>query len=151
GYAECRPAFAPAPDRSPTPPQAVLRPRLPFPVEPFVFPLAPAAVRRSLLVEPDVFHAPAVEPAVGHRNQPFNARLFAARAARIQQYRSRGILGKAALDLPNELSPLLRVRFHRLRIDQLVGLRVAVAGQVALRAADVVFIEFLARIIETAS
>src|SRR5947207_7156039 len=41
-----------------------------------------------------------------------------------------------------------RVRFHRLRVDQLLGYFIAVARIVPLGAANVVLIEFLVRIIE---
>src|SRR6266699_5598630 len=86
-----------------------------------------AEQRPRLPVEPDVFHAPAVEAAVGHRHQPLELRLHAGCEARIEENRARGILGQPALDLPDHLAPLLRVCFHRLLVDQLLGLPVAVA------------------------
>src|SRR6266851_570304 len=95
-------------------------------------PLNVCAQWPRLSVEPNVFHAPAVEAAVGHRRQPLELRLHAGREPRIEEHRPRGILGQPALDLPYQLAPLLRVRFHRLLLDQLLGLPVAIARVIAL-------------------
>ena len=84
---------------------------------------------RGLLVEPDILHAPAVEPAVGHRRQPLDLRL--------QQVAQSACRRSPAATRP----PPACVRAARPAggasavsastdccVDQLVGFRVAIAG-----------------------
>src|SRR5206468_12199069 len=56
--------------------------------------------REPLLVEPDVFHAPAVVDAVDHARQPLDEGLSAGRDARIEDDRTCRILRQLAFDLP---------------------------------------------------
>src|SRR6516164_4046037 len=108
-----------------------------------------APVLYLLSVEPNVFHAPAVETAGGHRRQVLEVGLLAARKTRVEQHRPRSILCQLALDFPHESAPLIGIRFHRLRVDQPVRLRIAVAGEIALGTADVVFVKFLVGLVES--
>ena len=62
--------------------------------------------RGPLLVEPDVFHAPAVVDAVDHDREPFDIGLLAGRAARIEDDRSCRILRQLPFDLPYQLLTL---------------------------------------------
>ena len=61
------------------------------------------------------------------------------------------VLLQFAVDLPDQLLALLRVGFHRLLVDQLVELGIAVAGVVALRAAGVVLVELLVGVVDAAA
>src|SRR5438270_12512656 len=104
--------------------------------------------RTALLVEPYIFEAPAVVDAVDHDRQPLDLGLAAGRAARIEDHRPGNVLDQLPFDLPYQLFALFRIGFHRLPIDQLVDLGVAVAGVVAIRAAYVVFVELLVRVVD---
>src|SRR5215472_15512307 len=111
-------------------------------------PLRVEALR--LPVEPDVFHAPAVESAVGHRRQTFELGLHAGGEPRIEQYRAGSVLRQLALDLPDQLATLRRIRFPRLPVDQSVGLFLAIACVIAVGPADIGFVEFLVGLVEAA-
>src|SRR6516225_7450422 len=90
-----------------------------------------------LFVEPDVFHAPAIEMAVHYLGEPLDPGLPAVRTTGIEQYRWGDDRRQPALDLPeNGLAPL-RVALARLLFDQLVDLRVAVTVQIQARTAAV--------------
>src|SRR5262249_5412583 len=92
---------------------------------------------RRLLVEPDVFHAPAVEMAVHHPGESLDPRLPADPTTGVEQDRPGDVRRQPALDLPeNRLAPP-RVAFARLLLDQLVYLGVAVAVPVDARPAAV--------------
>ena len=56
-----------------------------------------------------------------------------------------------AVDFPDDLLALLLIGLGRLPVDQRVDLPIAVAGVVALRAADVVLVELLVRIVDAAA
>src|SRR5205823_27901 len=75
----------------------------------------------GLSVEPDVFHAPAVEDAVGRDRQPFDIGLPTGCAAPVDD-RPGAVLGQFPLDLPDQLLALLGIDFGRLSVDQLVEL-----------------------------
>src|SRR5437762_186738 len=94
-----------------------------------------------LFIEPDVFHAPAVENAVDHRAQPFDIRLPASCAAAVKDDWPGDILGQLALDLPQDLFAPRRVTLARLVLDQLVDLGVAVAVPIDARTAAVEYFE----------
>jgi hypothetical protein len=70
-----------------------------------------------LLVEPDVFHAPAVEDAIGGEGHPHDVRLPTGRPAPIEDDRPSNVFGQFSFDLPNQPLPLLGVRFSRLLLD----------------------------------
>src|SRR5205807_695062 len=95
----------------------------------------------TLFVEPDVFHAPAVIDAIGHQCQALDPGLPAGGSGRVIEHRANTRLGEDALDLPYDLFALYRVGLHRLLVNQLVELGVAVPGVVPYRAAHVVFVE----------
>jgi hypothetical protein len=59
-----------------------------------------------LFVEPNIFHAPAIEEAVGHLREPSDVWLPAGRALGIEQDRSGAIFSQLALDLPEYLLAL---------------------------------------------
>src|SRR5229473_8503510 len=61
---------------------------------------------KPLLVEPDVFHAPAVVDAVDHDREPLDIGLLTGRAARIEDDRSCRILRQLPFDLPYQLLAL---------------------------------------------
>src|SRR6266853_5900325 len=84
-----------------------------------------ADAREPLFVEPDVFHAPAVEDAVDHDRQPLHMRLPAGRAAVVKDDRPGAVFRQLPLDLPYQLLALLGVGLDRLPIDQLVQLGTA--------------------------
>src|SRR5712671_1620462 len=104
-------------------------------------------LRGLLLVQPDVLEAPAVEHAVDHDFQPLQSRLPACRKTQVIDDRARLILLQPAIDLPDQALALLLVGFHRLLLEQLLQLGVAVAGVIALRATREIFIELGVRII----
>src|SRR6516165_3643234 len=90
-----------------------------------------------LFVEPQIFHAPAIEDAVDHCRPPLDVGLPAHRAAVVENDRPGAVLGQFALDLPHKLLALLGVGLDRLPIDQLVHLGTTVAVIVQLPAAPV--------------
>src|SRR6516164_1475678 len=76
--------------------------------------------RRPLFVEPDIFHAPAVEDAVGHQGQVLDPGLPAGGDSRVKKHWADLFLGENPLDLPNNVFALYWISLHRLLIDQLV-------------------------------
>src|SRR6516165_7320691 len=104
----------------------------------------------TLLVEPDVFHAIAVVDAVDHRGEPLDIGLRASPAARIKDDRQGAVLSQPPFDLPDQLFAFFSVGFGRLLVDQLVDLRIAIAGVVAHRAAHEVLIELLVWVVDAA-
>src|SRR4051812_14529284 len=114
--------------------------------------LSPAAHpdrRSALLVEPDVFHAPAVVDAVCHDVQVLDPGPPAAIADWEEQHWAHRRFGQLFFDFPNELLPLLRVRFHRLPVDHLVEFRIADTGIIPQRAGIEVFVEHHVRVIDS--
>src|ERR1051326_5076578 len=103
---------------------------------------------QALLVEPDVFHPPAVVDAVGHHRVPLEIGLPAARPGWVEEHRPEGSFGQFALGLPDDFFALLWIGLHRLPVDQLVELRVAVPGIVAARAGIKILVEHLVRIVD---
>ena len=65
--------------------------------------------RAPLLIEPDVFHAPAVEDAVDHDSQPFHIGLPASRAPVVKDDRPGPVIGQLPFDLPDEMFALFGV------------------------------------------
>src|SRR5690348_10695572 len=94
--------------------------------------------RCRLLVQPEVFEAPAIVLAVDHDRQPFDFGLPAGRGAEVVNGRPRPVLLQFLVDLPDELAALLRVGFHRLPSELFFEFRITVAGVVAFRAAAVI-------------
>src|SRR5260221_3957388 len=90
----------------------------------------------GLSIEPDVFHAPAVVDAIGHQGDAFDLGPPAAGVATEIQHRAHDVLLQPPVDLPDQALALLLVGLHRLLVDQLVDLLVAVV-HVGARAADV--------------
>ena len=74
--------------------------------------------------------------------------MAAGHLARVEDDRPRDVFDQPALDLPDQFLALLRVRLHRLLFDQIIDLGIAVAGVVALRAADVILVELLIRVVD---
>ena len=97
--------------------------------------------KSRLFVEPDVFHAPTVEDAVGRDRQPLDIGLPADGAAPIKYDRPGTVFGKPAFNRPDKLLALLGVGFGRLLVDQLVYFGVAVSVKVGLGTANIVRIE----------
>jgi len=73
--------------------------------------------------------------------------LPAAGVATEVQHRADHVLLQAAVDLPHELLALLLVGLHRLLVDQLVDLLVAVV-HVGARAAHVALVELLVGLVD---
>src|SRR6266851_48701 len=86
-----------------------------------------------LLVEPEAFEALVVLDAADHQGQILQLRLGASRAPGVEQDRARIVLGQLLLDFPDQLSPFPEFSFHRLPVNQIVGLAVTSAGVVARR------------------
>src|SRR5439155_15650125 len=112
--------------------------------------LPPAAAWRSrlLFVQPHVFHAPAVVDAVAHDRQAFDIGLTAVAGGKIHDDRPNALLGQFALDLPNQGLALFLVRLHRLPVDHLVELGIAVLDVVPFGAARIVLVKILIWIID---
>src|SRR5436190_8817641 len=111
---------------------------------------SPVALAHKLLVEPDVFHPVAVVDAVDHGYEPLDIGLRAGPAARIKDDRPSLVLGEFPFNLPHQLLALFPVGLGRLLIDQLVDLRIAIAGVVAHRPAHEVFVELLVWVVDAA-
>src|SRR5215813_13497701 len=108
---------------------------------PRTFAVARSAPIGSLFVEPDVFHAPAVEMAVHNLGEDLDPRVPAIRTTGIEQDRPSYIRRQPALNLPeNRLTPL-RVPLARLLFDQLLYLGVAIAIPIDARPAAVEYLE----------
>src|SRR5260370_37720336 len=109
------------------------------------------ARRKRLPVEPDVFHAPAVEDAVDHRRQPLDLRLPAGRCEAVQDDRPCPILLQLPVDLPHQLLAFFLIGLARLPVERLVELRIAISGIVTVRAARIVFVELLVGVVDPAA
>ena len=96
---------------------------------------------RGLIVEPQVFEARAVVDAVDHQGQPLDPRLPAGGLTGIEDDRANAVVGQLPFDLPDQLPALLAVGLHRLSVDQLVELRIAIAAIIPLGAAHIAFVE----------
>src|SRR5439155_16864611 len=105
----------------------------------------------GLPVEPHDFHAPAVVEAVDHDLQPLHLRLPTGRLdVVIDDWPSR-ILLKLSVDLPHQLLALFLVHHRRLLVELLVELGIAIAAVVPGRAAGVVLVELLVRVVDAAA
>src|SRR5439155_3598162 len=91
--------------------------------------LPPAAAWRSrrLFIQPHVFHAPAVVDAVAHDRQAFDVRVVTIARRSIEDHRTRAIIGQLLLDLPDQFLAFCLIALHRLLVDQLVELGIAIA------------------------
>src|SRR6516164_6076546 len=97
---------------------------------------APRSIRRTriaghLLVQPDVLEARPVVDAVDHLGHPLHPRPVADRGAWVEEDRPDVILDQLPFDVPYQASPLLRVRLHRLLVDQRIDRTVTVPSIVA--------------------
>src|SRR5215471_19858142 len=101
---------------------------------------------KILPVDPDVFHAPAVEDAIDHKGQPFNVRLPTRPVAVVENDRSSVVLGQLPFDLPHQLLSLFLVCLARLPTNQLLYLGITVIVSVELRTAPVKLREGLVRV-----
>src|ERR1700719_2796750 len=76
----------------------------------------PSFIRRSfryrLLIQPEVFEAPAIVLAVDHDRQALDLGLPAGRGAEMINDRTRAVLLQFLVDLPDELTALLRIGLH---------------------------------------
>src|ERR1051325_7698397 len=109
-----------------------------------------AGLRASavLLVQPSVFEAPAVVIAVHHHRVPLEIGLPAGGRYRIQDRGPRPVFRQLLFDFPDQTLALVVVGFHRLLVDQIVHFLAAIAGIVALGAADEVLVELLVGVVE---
>src|SRR3984893_7328542 len=104
-----------------------------------------------LFVEPDVLHAPIVDDTVDHHRPALYRRLPAIGEAVVEDDRAGPVLCQLSFDLPHQLSTRSRVGFHRLPIEQLFELGIAIAGVVAWRTTAVVLVQLLVGIIDAAA
>src|SRR5436309_3505553 len=102
---------------------------------------------RALFVDPDVLEAPAVIGAVDHDVQPLDLGPPAGRLAQVELDGPHHRLLQLAVDLPNELLALRLIGFHRLLVDHLLDLGIAVMCVVAVRLAAVILIEGLVGVV----
>src|SRR5437763_1835562 len=102
----------------------------------------------ELLVEPGVFEPPAVVIAVHHHRVPLEIGLPAGRRNGVKDRRPRPVLRQLLFNLPDQPLALVVVGFHRLLVDQIVDFLVAIAGVIALGAADEVLVKLLVRVVE---
>src|SRR6516165_11171911 len=93
-----------------------------------------------LFVEPDVFHAPAVVDAVDHDRQSFDLGSPTDPAAVVVDDRPGIVRRQLPFDFPSQLLALLAVGLHRLPVNQLVHLGIAVAVVGSYRTAGVVLV-----------
>src|SRR6516164_3595184 len=100
-----------------------------------------------LLVEPEVFEALAVVDAVDLGHEAFEPGV-AVRSSGVEEDRTGVVLDQLALDFPDNLLSLLRVRLRRLLVHQLVDFGIAIAGIVARGAAYIILIERHIRIVD---
>src|SRR5215471_16162428 len=101
---------------------------------------------KILPVDPDVFHAPAVEDAIDHQGQLFNVRLPTRPVAAVENDRSSVVLGQLPFDLPHQLLSFILVCLARLPANQLLYLGITVIVPVELRTASVKLREGLVRV-----
>src|SRR5215472_10189582 len=87
---------------------------------------------KELLVEPDVFDAPAVVDAIDHRRQTFHLGVPAGRAPRMKNDRPRSLLLQCRIDIPDELPAPLRVGLARLSMEQILEPAIAISRKVAV-------------------
>src|SRR5207237_4072149 len=106
---------------------------------------------KSLAVEPDVFHAPAIIGAVDHHRDVLDLRLPAGGLARVIDDRAYPFLDHPALDIPHDPLALFRIGFNRLLVDQRLDLGVAIAGVVARRFTDIALVEDLVGLVDRAA
>src|SRR5215469_9485330 len=104
--------------------------------------------RKGLIVEPDVLEARAAIEAVDHLGHALDPRLPAGRLTGIEDYRADIVLGEPPFDFPHHLPAFLPVRLHRLPIDQLVELPIAIAAIITVGAAHVILVELLIGVVE---
>src|SRR5260221_10046924 len=97
----------------------------------------------GLLLEPDVFQAPAVVHAVNHRRQALDLRMPAGRAAGVEDDRPRPLLLQPLVDIPDHPLTLFLVGFGRLSPELLFELVIAVAGEVAVGFASIALVKLL--------
>src|SRR5712691_9571850 len=105
-------------------------------------------VCHRLSLQPDVFEARGVEDAVDHQRHALHPRLHADRGTDVKDDRPHAVFGEFLLDLPHQLPPLVWVGLHRLPFDQRVEFGIAIAAVITLRAAHVILIKILVRVIE---
>src|SRR4051812_9890077 len=101
-----------------------------------------------LPLEPEVLVSVAVVDAVHHYGHAFDPRMPAGRLSWVKDDRAGHVLDQFALDLPDDFLALLGIGLHRLLVDELVDVRVAVPGIIALCPADIILVELLVGIVD---
>src|SRR5260370_23194437 len=99
-------------------------------------------------VEPEIFPARAVVDAVDHDGQTLHPGVPAACCAVVVDHRPGAVLLQFPVYLPNQMLAFFRVGFHRLPVELLFELAVAIAGVIALRATCKVLVKGLVGIVE---
>src|SRR6516162_8017241 len=105
------------------------------------------ALQRSLLVQPHVLVTIAIIGAVHHDGDALDIGLPARAPAAVEDDRTSDVLLQLLVDLPDQLLALLDIRFLRLLVEQPFDVLVAVVRVVPLRAAGIVLVEGLVRIV----
>ena len=111
-------------------------------------PLAASPLR--LPIEPDIFHSPAVVDAVHLQFEATDGWRPACRFPHVVKNRANDIFLQPPVDFPHEFVPFLGVGLHRLLIYQGIGLMAAKPGIIAFGIANIIFIEILVGIIQSA-
>src|SRR6202047_4566195 len=136
----CASATSPCDSTARTAPAAAatdsFRPIMPFPPSP------------ASLIEPHVFHAQPVVDRVDRHRVPLHIGAPAGTRTAVVKNRPSHVLRQLLLDLPHHFLALVLVELHRLLIDHLVELGIAIAVVIAFGAAGVILVQGLVRIIE---
>src|SRR5215813_756828 len=93
------------------------------------------------VVEPEILKAMAVVDTVDHYRHALEPGLPAMRRTRIEGGRPSIVLRQFLFDVPHHLLALSDIALHRLGIDHLVDLGVAIPSVISLRAADIVLVK----------
>ena len=110
-----------------------------------------AACPLRLPIQPDIFHSPAVVDAVHLQFETIDIWRPACRFPHVVEDRASDVFLNAPVDFPHEFVPLRRVSLHRLLIDHAIDLVAAIPGVIPFGVTDVVLIEILVRIIQSAA
>src|SRR5262245_10605411 len=100
------------------------------------------------LVQPYILVAVAVVGAVDHDGHALDVGMPAGRLPHVQDDRPRHVFLNLLVDLPDELLALLRIALHRLLVEQLLQLLVAIMGVIALGSAGVILVKSLIGIVD---
>src|SRR5262249_34577864 len=102
----------------------------------------------ELSVEPDVFHPPPVVDAIDHWGVPLHIGLPTSPGTVVPEDRSGRVFRQLPFDRPDQFLALILVEFHRLPVDHLVDLRIAVAVIVSFGPASALLVHRLIGVVD---